>query len=195
MSGALSTVPLRRGNESPVKLPGPAGSPGSSPAWFAFYTRARQEKKVHARFQERGLQSYLPVVPRARQWHDRVKVLEWPLYPSYVFAQFPLTMLYEVLCVPGVACVVRVAGRPVPVSQKEIDNIRRFVGALTTTGVDPEPVPLHEGQRVRIVSGPFEGIEGIVREVRGRRRVLVGLPAIGFGFQVDVATEAVALIA
>lgn len=195
MSGPLPTVPLRRGNGSPVKAAAPAGPPTSLPAWFAFYTRAQQEKKVHARFQERSLQSYLPLVPRARQWHDRVKVLEWPLYPSYVFAQFPLTRLYEVLSVPGVACVVRVAGRPVPISQTEIDNVRRFASALATTGVDPEPVPFHEGQCVRIVSGPFEGIEGIVREVRGRHRVLVGLSAIGVGFEVDVAAETIARIA
>lgn len=162
----------------------------AGPRWYACYTMARREKKVHARFGERGLESFLPIVPRTSQWHDRRKRIEWPLLPGYVFARFRLPELYHVLGTPGVSSVVRMNGLPAPISDEEIRNIARFATALAESKIEPRQVRFREGQRVRIVSGPFEGIEGIVLELRGRRRVLVGLRTIGLGFEVDVSDQA-----
>ena len=166
------------------------------PRWYACYTRARHEKQVESLLAQKGLESYLPVVPQLRQWKDRKKLVAWPLFPSYVFARFTLRDVHDVLVVPGVSTIVRVDGRPVPIPDDELENVRRFVGVVAQTGVVPEVRPLiQEGDWVRVVEGPFLGVEGRVVERRGRRRVLVGLGAIGQGIEVDMATEMLKVIA
>jgi len=165
--------------------------------WYAFHTRARHEKRVDSRLQDRGFEVFLPLVPRERQWHDRKKIVEWPLFPSYVFARAAYESLFRALDTPGVAGVVRVAGRPVPVPDEDIENVRLFTAAIVETGQVPEPEPLvEEGQHVRVISGPLDGVEGLVVERRGRGRALVqvGLKAIGQGLKVEVANTALRVI-
>lgn len=157
-----------------------------APHWYALSTRARHEKRVQEQLAQRGLESYLPRVKRERQWSDRRKMVEFPLFPGYVFCRVKLDELPRALMVPGVAAVVRQNGVPSPVSEGELENVRRFVTALAEMGPAPEPEPLEAGQTVRVMHGPFEGIEAVVVERRGRRRVLVGLRTIGQGMEIDV---------
>ncbi len=160
------------------------------PRWYACYTRARAEKQVAKFLQTRGIDSYLPLVPRQRQWKDRKKVVPFPLFPSYVFGRFAMRDLHLVLTTPGVSTIVRTQGQPTPIAEEELENVRRFAAAVASTGVEPDARPfLAEGQRVRVTEGPFEGVEGIVIESRGRRRVLVGISAIGQGLEVDIDTR------
>jgi transcription antitermination factor NusG len=158
------------------------------PRWYACYTRARAEKRVEQLLAGRGVESYLPVAPLERQWKDRRKVVEFPLFRGYVFGRFTLRDVHAVLMTPGVATIVRVAGYPTPIPDEEIANIRLFAERIASCGLQPEPVPfLEAGQWVRVLDGPLEGVVGIVLERRGRRRVLVGLKAIGQGLEVDIA--------
>ena len=159
------------------------------PRWYALHTRARHEKRVNTRLEQRGLEVFLPLVPRERRWHDRKKVVAWPIFPGYVFARFTKESLSRVLSTPGVANVVRFNGEPASISDEEIDNVRRFTAGISRTGGVPEPTPfIEEGQRVRVVSGALERVEGIVIERRGGARVLVqiGLRTIGQGLRVDL---------
>lgn len=165
--------------------------------WYACYTRARHEKKVAARLRGRDITVYLPLVSRESQWHDRRTVVEWPMFPSYLFARCLREELYEVSSTPGVVTLVSFDGTPVPIPDAEIENIRRFAGALRETKSDPEPAPLvSEGQAVRVIEGPFRGIEGRVVERRKGRRVLleVGLEAIGQGMKVEVPGEGLEIL-
>lgn len=169
-----------------------ASGAGTEPAWYACYTRARHEKRVDLQLRERGWDAYLPLVPRERQWHDRKKVVEFPLFASYIFVRATRPTLSQVLATPGIATVVRFNGRPIPVPDEDIANVRRLVSALRESGRGFEPVPLVEkGNRVAIVDGPFQGIEGIVLERRGAERALVqvGVRAIGRGVKIEVETR------
>lgn len=158
--------------------------------WYACYTRSRHEKQVDRLLGQRGIESYLPLIPRKRQWKDRRKVVQWPMFPSYVFGRFALTELHEVLAVPGVATVVRSNGQPVAITDAELENVRRFARALGGQHGELEIRPfLAEGQWVRITEGAFEGVTGIVVERRNKRRVLVGLAAIGQGLEIDIDTR------
>ncbi|MBI4543573.1 MAG: UpxY family transcription antiterminator [Gemmatimonadetes bacterium] len=158
--------------------------------WYACYTRGRHEKQVERLLRERGLESYLPLIPRLRQWKDRKKVVPWPLFPSYVFGRFTLQDLYPVITTPGVSTVVRANGYPTPISDRDIENVRLFVDAVAATGIEPEPRPfVKEGQGVRVTDGPFQGVEGIVIERRGRKRVLIGIRAIRQGLEIDIDTR------
>jgi transcription antitermination factor NusG len=165
------------------------------PRWYACYTRARHEKQVHDLLLQRGRESYLPLVPQMRQWKDRKKLVEMPVFPSYVFSRFTLRDLHEILTIPGVSTIVRSNGYPTPIADREIENVRKFADALAETGTLPEVRPLiDEGDWVRINDGPFQGVEGIVIEQRGRRRVLVGLKAIGSALEIDIDTRSLRTI-
>lgn len=157
--------------------------------WFACYTRARQEKKVDLLLRERSIESYLPLIAQERRWHDRRKVVKWPLFASYVFVRFKPGELAQVLSIPGVATVVRLNGRLAAIAHEEITNIAAFAEQYPARAELPEIVTFVPGQRVRITSGSFEGVVGVVIEMRGKRRVLVGLREIGLGFEVNVGAE------
>jgi transcription antitermination factor NusG len=138
----------------------------------------------------RNVQSYLPLAPRLRQWKDRKKTVELPMFPSYVFARFPVTDMHLVLSTPGMATIVSVSGKPVPIADEEIANVRRFADAIARGGIAATPRRYIEtGQWVRIRNGPLQGVTAIVLERRNRKRVLVGLKAIGQGLEVDVDTN------
>jgi transcription antitermination factor NusG len=155
--------------------------------WYACYTRARHEKQVEMLLQQRGFESYVPVIPRMRQWKDRKKLVQFPLFASYVFVKFALKEVHGVLTTPGVSTIVRPNGYPTPVREREIENVRRFAQALGETGIEAEQRPfLMTGQWVTVLDGPFVGVEGIVVEQRGRKRVLVGVQAIGQGLEIDI---------
>lgn len=159
-------------------------------AWYACYTRVNQEKKVARLLTTKRVEHYLPLIDRARQWADRKKVIPWPLFPSYIFVRVPAERFDTVLTVSGVANIVRIDGKPSPISGDEIRNIAQFAERLSRLGLEPAAEPFEAGQRVRITSGPFDGLEGVVVERRGRKRVLVGLPSIRVGFEVDVGKSA-----
>lgn len=166
----------------------------ADPTWYACYTRARHEKKVTQRLSQRGVESFLPLIPREREWHDRTKIVMWPMFPSYVFARVSAENLYQIVSTPGVTTIVQFGGEPVPIPDGEIENVRRFARRLAESPMEPEPAPLvEEGEAVEITSGPLEGVRGRVAELRGGERVLihVGLDAIGQGLKVEVETGSV----
>lgn len=164
------------------------GDPGGR--WYACYTRARHEKRAFLGMLERGIEGFLPLLPRVSQWKDRRKLVEWPLFPSYVFSRLGPTELYSVLTVPGVAGLVKHNDRPAVIPDGELENVRRFAQALAGGDVQAEHRPFFaEGEWVEVTDGPLQGVRGVVVERRTRTRVLVGLRAIGQGMEVDVNVQ------
>ena len=155
-----------------------------TPHWYACHTRSRHEKAVDALLKRQQIESYLPLEARQSRWRDRTKLVDFPLFPGYVFGRFTLDRLTQVLSTHGVASVVSVRGYPTPIPAAEIENVRRVSFVVVPRGADL--VPMQNGDWVRVISGPFQGVEGTVVERRGRRRVLVGIAAIGQGLEVDI---------
>jgi transcription antitermination factor NusG len=158
--------------------------------WYACYTRARAEKQVARLLVQRGLESYLPLIARQRQWKDRKKVVQFPLFPSYVFGRFSLGDIHAVLTTPGVSTIVKTRGQLTAIADEELTNVQRFAAALARTSLEPEVRPMiAQGERVRVLEGPFEGVEGVVMASRSRKRVLVGISAIGQGLEIDIESH------
>jgi transcription antitermination factor NusG len=186
-------VPRGAQIRNPAQIPEPGLQ---TPRWYACYTRARHEKRVAELLTERGVEVYLPLVPLERRWKDRMKVVSFPMFASYVFGRFTLADAHRVLAVPGVTTLVRANGRPVPIPDDELENVRLFADKLATGELETKPVPeLQNGQWVRVEDGPLAGVVGIVVSRRGRRRVVVGLRSIGQGLEVDVRTALLTPIA
>ncbi len=139
--------------------------------WYALYTRSRHEKIVHEELQKKQLETFLPLRKITRQWSDRKKIIEEPLFKGYLFVRLPLSEKIKVLSTVGVVQFVCSRGaEPVSVPEKELITIRNFIES--DIQVDPFPY-LKEGEKVYIRSGPFRGAEGfIVRKARHCRLVI-----------------------
>ena len=99
----------------------------SKKIWYVVYTKPRWEKKVHATMTTRGLESYCPLNKVRKQWSDRIKLVEEPLFKSYVFVHVSEEEQTRIRMVDGVLNYVYWQGKPAVVKDKEIDNIRRFL--------------------------------------------------------------------
>jgi transcriptional antiterminator NusG len=140
------------------------------PRWYAIKTRSRHEKRVRDQLVQRDIDTFLPVCDTWRQWKDRKKKVELPLFPGYCFARFPLVERLRVLNVLGVADLVSINGRPEPVHEDELSAIQQLVS--TKLHYDPHPF-LEEGMDVEVVRGPLAGVRGkLLRKDRVTRLVL-----------------------
>ena len=95
--------------------------------WLALYTRSRHEKLVDRELAKKGIESFLPLRKIVRNWSDRKKIIEEPLFKSYLFVRAPKTGRLSVLNTPG---AVRFVGRPsdpIEVAESELLTIRRFL--------------------------------------------------------------------
>jgi transcription antitermination factor NusG len=143
---------------------------------------------------DRGLEAFLPVLPRVRQWHDRETVVEFPLFPSYVFVRCTSIELTTVLTVPGLVTLVRFDGRPVVIPDWEIENIQRLLASFARSGEAPKAADMLErGEVVTVTAGPMAGVTGTVLERRrgGRIALVVGVTAIAQGLRIEVEQKAV----
>ena len=151
--------------------------------WYAAYTRANHERRVADQLAERGVENFLPQYESVRKWKDRKVRLQLPLFPGYVFVHLALRNRLQVLQVPGVAWLVGFAGKPLAVPEEEFTRIREFLNK----GFRAEPHPfLTAGRRVRVRSGPFQGIEGIVVRRKNSSRLVISLELIHRAMAVDV---------
>ncbi len=162
----------------------------SQPQWYACRTRPRAEKQAGRLLSLHGVQSYVPLLERERQWSDRKKRIGFPLFAGYVFAQFSLASLHEVLNTPGIVTVVRQGGKPAPVRSEELESVRVLVQCVNAGNAPPEPVEfLESGQEVIVSHGPFSGIRGVLVEDRGRARVVIRLSALRRALSVELPRE------
>ncbi|MBX6381140.1 transcription antitermination factor NusG [Thermoflavifilum aggregans] len=144
--------------------------------WYAVYTRPRWEKKIAAQFQLRHIEHYCPLQKARRQWSDRIKIVEEPLFRSYVFVRICLAHEQTaVRMVPGVINFVYWNGKPAVIRDEEIDTIKRFLREYSSVTA----YPLQPGQKVKIIDGVLMDREGLVKKVQGKK-VYVILETIGY---------------
>ena len=162
------------------------------PCWYACRTRARAEKKVDRLLTAAGVTSYVPLIERVRTWSDRSKRVAFPLFPGYVFARSTLGSLPEIVRTPNLIEIVRVNGAPTPIRETEIESIRSLVHGSRLIGEEPSAHDyLVRGQEVRVVQGPFMGMQGILTEVRGKAKIVVRGAAIRQAVSVEMASGCV----
>ncbi len=151
--------------------------------WYALYTRPRFEKKVDNDLKERGLESFLPIHAEVRTWSDRIKKIETPVFPSYVFVNANSRERYISLQPQGVVRMVSFNGQPASIPEEQIERIHRII----KFGYDPVPHQyLRFGDEVEIVTGPLHGLYGFYVEERGQNRIIISIDAIQQSIAIEV---------
>lgn len=135
--------------------------------WYAVYTRPRWEKKISGILEARGITHYCPLNRVVRQWSDRKKIIQEPLFKGYVFVKVNETMKWELLKISGILNYVHWLGKPACIREEEINTIRKFLHEFNDVEVTEQQMePL---SKVRIRQGALMNYEGILLEVSGNR--------------------------
>jgi transcription antitermination factor NusG len=145
--------------------------------WLAVYTRPRWEKKVNQLLIEKGLESYCPLNKVRRKWSDRVKLVEEPLFKSYVFVKVTEQDRSKVRMTNGAINFVYWDGKPAVIKEKEITAIKRFLDEYEN--VEARPIELKVNQRVRITKGTLMDNEGKVLDLR-HKTAKVAIDSLGY---------------
>jgi len=153
------------------------------PNWYALYTCARHEKRVAEQIERRDVSCFLPLYHSVRRWKDRRKELDLALFPGYVFVQMSLLNKLKVLEVHGVVRFVSCDGHPAVLPDEEIEALRnRLVG---NSKMEPHPY-LRSGRKVRVHSGPLQGLEGVIVRRKDRCRLIFSIDLIQRSLAIEV---------
>src|SRR5450755_1117280 len=141
--------------------------------WYALQVQTKLGSIASVALRGNGYEEFLPLYRSSRRWSDRVKQLDMPLFPGYMFCRFdPHDRLVPVLTTPGVIGILRAGKVPIPVDQKEIEAVRTII----SSGLAAQPWPfLHTGSRIYLERGPLSGLEGIVTNADNLDRLVVSV--------------------
>ena len=152
-------------------------------AWFALRVRSNHEQTSSTALQSRGLETFLPSFKLRRRWSDRVRIIDQPLFPGYVFCRFNPDDRGDVVRAPGVVHVVSTGRELLPVDPAELNHIRTVV--MAEMKAQPHPF-LKIGQRVRIDHGPLAGAEGVLTSANGVSSLVLSLRLLQRSLSVEV---------
>jgi len=156
--------------------------------WYALQVRTRYERVVADHLTGRGFEWFLPLRKDRKRWSDRMKEIESPLFPGYLFCRFDTQNRLPILQTPGVVQIVGYNRQPISVDELEIAAIQTLVAA----GVPNQPCSFVEiGDRVRIESGPLRGLEGILVESRGKHKFVLSVSLLQRSVAVEIDSLAV----
>ncbi|MFV5692492.1 UpxY family transcription antiterminator [Flavobacterium sp. LT1R49] len=139
--------------------------------WYVVYTKPKWEKKVAEQLKKSGIECYCPLITVMRQWSDRKKKVEVPLFNSFVFVQLPDSDRNLVFQSVGVVRYLFWLGKPAIVRDEEIKIIKKGLDGPDSCEITI--VPFQIGDKIELDSGPFSTQTAIVQEVNNTHCVLV----------------------
>jgi len=145
--------------------------------WYAIYTKSRNEKKVYARLVEAEIESFLPLQKILKQWSDRKKWVEEPLFISYLFVYINQNEYYKVLDVIGVVKYITFERKAAPIPEQQILAIKQFLNNEEDQMISSESFKI--GDQVEIFRGTLKGLLGNLVDIRGKQKVRIEIESIG----------------
>jgi transcription antitermination factor NusG len=160
--------------------------------WFALQVKTRHEQAVAASLHGRDIESLVPVLKERRRWSDRLKTVQSPIFPGYVFCRLEQIARLAAVKTPGAIRLVSFGGRACPLEAPEIESLL----ALSATHVMAQPCGyLPVGQRVRLVDGPLAGLTGVLTRSDKANRLIVSIDILQRSIAVDVGDARVQSVA
>jgi len=156
-------------------------------SWYAIRIQSRLGRVASANLRLRGYEEFLPMYRTRRRWCDRIKELEQPLFPGYLFCRFDVNdRLMPILTTPGVIGILGAGKTPIPVDDGEIEAIQ----VILRSGRAVQPWPLlNVGSKVYIERGPLTGLEGIITNADKTYRLIVSVSMLQRSVAVEIDRE------
>ena len=149
--------------------------------WYVLYTKSKQEKKVAEGLKQLGIEAYCPMVTVMKQWSDRKKKVEVPLINSYVFVNIDERQRDDVFKVSGIVRYLFWLGKPAVVRDIEIETLQKSLEGIVTSF---EVLPFQKNEVISIPSGPFQGLEGIIKHIN-KNTIQIELVELGFFVRIN----------
>ena len=143
--------------------------------WYAVYTKSRFEKRVADELRKKEVEYYLPLQKSLRQWSDRKKYVDEPLFKSYVFVRVSNQDYLEVLKTTGVVCYVTIGREKIPIPDCQIEAVRTYLGEQT---IDKALNYFEVGNEVEIAYGSLRGLRGELIDAKDSRKLIIQIDAI-----------------
>lgn len=154
--------------------------------WFVFYTKSRHEKKVKDLLERNSFEVFLPLQKVMRQWTDRKKKVEVPLFNSYIFVNCFEYEINSVLQIHGISWAIRHNGKPATLRPDELRLIQRFMESglfVETSSMDEFEV----GDRAEVIDGPLKGMKGALTGTANSLKLSVAIEGINQVMKVELA--------
>lgn len=152
--------------------------------WYALYTKSRAEKKVAKELHLKGIEAYLPLEKKMKQWSDRKKWVEEPLIRSYIFVWTHIKGLYDILYTPGVVTIVTFEGEPAPIPDKQIQAIKDILISEEKFEVTSDKFDV--GETVEVTKGNLKGLNGELIQHLNKFKVLIRIEVIQQNLLVNI---------
>lgn len=154
--------------------------------WFALQVKQRYEQLTATILRNKGYEEFLPLYKCRRRWSDRIKQVDLPLFPGYLFCKLDSANRLPILTTPGVVLIVGIGKIPVPVEESEIAAVRSIVASQLAA----QPWPfVRAGQQVRIDAGPLRGVEGVFLNHKNQCRLVVSVTILQRSVAVEVDSD------
>lgn len=139
--------------------------------WYVLYTKPRQEKFTSWHLERKGLSSFLPRISTP----GKKPTIE-PLFPNYLFVHLHYSLEFHLAAwTPGAKKFVSFGEEPTPIDDGTIEFLMKNSGK---DGIIEARNSFKPGDEIIISSGPFEGLEAIIKappDRKGRVQVLMNL--------------------
>jgi len=162
--------------------------PKHEPRWYALHVRPRFEKMVERHLSARGFETFVPLYRGRHRWSDRVKEVQVPLFPGYVFCRFDVHHRLPILMIPGVQSVVGNGKLPCPIDDTQLNDIRCAI----SSGLNCEPWPFPMvGQIVEVDRGALAGVRGTIVTFKKCHRLVLSVNVLQRAVAVEIDGECV----
>jgi len=152
--------------------------------WHVAYTYARCEKKVDQRAKLQGLNTYLPLMVEERQWSDRIKKVETPLFLNYIFIKGTPREVDSFRQIKEVVNFVYYNSKLATIKDSEIETIKKVVQGRNSFSAEPKLYKV--GTKVKITKGAFVGVEGLLVKNNNKNKFVIQISTLGQSICVDV---------
>lgn len=161
--------------------------------WHAVYVKSRAEKKAQAELKEQGIEVFLPLQRKLRQWSDRKKWVEVPVISGYLFIRISRKEYDKVLQSNYVVTYVRFEGVAAIIPDHQIEYLKMMLKqdihevSVTTEKLEP-------GKEIEVVAGPMIGMKAVLVKIHGKNKVAVQLERIGLAALVEIPVTDIRLL-
>ncbi|GAA0894226.1 UpxY family transcription antiterminator [Fulvivirga kasyanovii] len=154
--------------------------------WYVIYVRPQFEKKVLRSSNEKGIEAYLPLKQVVKQWHDRKKKLAVPVFPGYVFVRITAFERPQIYAINGFVKFVCTGGIPDVITESRMNMLKKVLNGEFDVG----EISFRNGERVKLLSGPLSGLEGVLVSHKGSKRIAVKVEEINHYIIINVNASA-----
>jgi len=160
--------------------------------WYAVYTAPKAEKKVSTRLSQQGIDHYLPTQKLLKQWSDRKKWVEEPLFRSYLFVHIDEALYYTVLNTHGVVKFISFGGIAASIPDYQIETIRRLL--MESSDIEITQEILEPGTPIEVTAGPLMGTLGELISLRGEKRIAVKIHTLDTSVLINIPEQYVEIL-